>query len=76
MDQSDLDEYEGGWTNTKECSTPEWEERNTNDRRHDVDEPVWKEWSDPQEEYVGEQVRAVTVNQTGISIDVCQLIRS
>jgi len=57
-----LDEDEGGGSDTKEGSSPERKQWNTNDRRHDVDKPVGKEGGDSEKQNVGEKIGSVAIN--------------
>jgi len=47
---------------TKECSNEERGEWNIDDRRDDVDEPVWQEWRNAQEHNVVEQVLTMSLH--------------
>ena len=47
---------------TQESSEEEWGERNIDDGRNDVDEPVGKKWGDPQEDDVVQQTVFLPLN--------------
>ena len=57
-----LNEDKGGWRDPNERSEPEWEERDSDHRGDDVDEPVGEEGGDPEEDDAGEQVAALRLH--------------
>ena len=57
-----LNEDKGGWRDPNERSEPEWEERDSDHREDNVDEPVGEEGGDPEEDDVGEQVAALRLH--------------
>ena len=57
-----LNEDKGGWRDPNERSEPEWEERDSDHREDNVDEPVGEEGGDPEEDDAGEQVAALRLH--------------